>query len=131
MPRGGRRPGSGRKKGDGLPEKKNRLPIIADAREHARLRKRILDLQPLDVMVKTMNGFVSAAEILGKDIVRVDEKIITQLRLLKEASEIAKDCAPYIHAKPAAKLEHTGADGEPIEHRIVAEIVSGGAVTRE
>lgn len=27
--------------------------------------------------------------------------------------------------------EHTGKDGQPIEHRIVAEIVRGGAVTRE
>ncbi len=97
----------------------------------AEARKKLQELTPMDVMVKTMNGFVQAAQILGEDIVKVDERIITQLQLLKQASEIAKDCAPYVHAKPATKMEHTGPDGEPIEHRIVAEIVTGKAVTRE
>lgn len=126
MPRGGKRPGAGRKKGQnwgGLPEKKNRLPIIASAET----RERMKELAPLDVMVKTMNGFVLAAEILGDNIVKVDEKIVTQLRLLKEAAEIAKDCAPYVHAKPAAKVEHGGEDGGAIKHHITVEFVKGAA----
>ena len=96
----------------------------------AEARKKLQELTPMDVMVKTMIGFVEAADILGRNIVKVDEKIITQLNLLKQASEIAKDCAPYVHAKPAAKVEHGGPDGGPIEHRVVAEIVTGKAVTR-
>lgn len=103
------------------PERKNRLPLITSAET----RKRLQELTPMDVMVKTMNGYVQAAEILGRNIVKVDDRIVTQLELLRKASEIAKDCAPYVHAKPAAKVEHTGEDGGPIEHRVVAEIVDG------
>ncbi len=32
--------------------------------------------------------------------------------------------------KAVQRNEHTGIDGEPIEHRIIAEIVTGKAVTR-
>lgn len=105
------------------PQRINRLPMIASAEA----RKRLQELTPMDVMVKTMNGYVQAAEILGRDIVRVDEKIITQLQLLRQAADIAKDCAPYVHPKPAAKVEHGGTDGGPIEHHITVELVKGVA----
>lgn len=129
MPRGGKRAGAGRKKGQswgGMPEKKNRLPYIASPET----RERLLELTPMDVMVKTMTAYVDAARILGEKVVDVDGKIIRSLSLLKQAAEIARDCAPYVHAKMATKLEHGGPDGGPIAHKIIAEIVQGGAVGR-
>lgn len=115
MPRGGRRVGAGGKKG--LPEKRHRL---ADARPQTRgiLRKH----NPLDVMVMTMNGFISAAEILGKDIVKVNDRIVTQLGLLERASSIAKDCAPYMHPR-LSNIEHSGTDGGAIQHAVTVRFV--------
>lgn len=123
MPKGGKRAGAGRPKGTLYPYKKNRLPIIASAEA----RKRLQELTPMDVMIKTMNGYVDAADILGRDIVRVDEKIITQLQLLKQAAEIAKDAAPYVHSKKATVLEHGGPGGEAIKHHVTVELVKGAA----
>jgi hypothetical protein len=123
MPKGGKRAGAGRPKGTLYPYKKNRLPIIASAEA----RKRLQELTPMDVMIKTMMGYVEAAEILGKNIVKVDDRIVTQLQLLKQASEIAKDAAPYVHSKKATVLEHGGPGGGKIEHQVTVEFVKGAA----
>ena len=70
---------------------------------------------------------MEAAEILGRTIVKVDDKIISQLALLKQAAEIAKDCAPYVHAKKATKLEHAGVNGDSVQHHVTVELVKGAA----
>jgi hypothetical protein len=99
---GGNRVGAGRKKGvpPRVPSKRYLLEQTT-ARTRAILRK----YPPLDVMVFTMNAFVAAAELLGNNIVEVDEQIITRLNLLEHAAHIAKDAAPYIHPR-LAQIEH-------------------------
>lgn len=119
MPRGGRRVGAGRPVGTTLPEKRNRIEQTTAATRGV-LRKHT----PMDVMAMTMNGYISAAEILGKDIVRVDDRIITQLNLLDKASAIAKDLAPYMHPR-LATIEHKGNDDKPIQHHMTVEFVKG------
>lgn len=128
MPKGGKRPGAGRPKGTFYPEKRNRMPILlADLKTRGEARQKLQENTPLDVMVKTMTAFVDAAQILGSKMVNVDDKIVRSLTLLKQAAEIAKDCAPYVHSKMPTKLEHGGPDGEGIKHHVTVELVKGAA----
>jgi hypothetical protein len=75
-------------------------------------------------MLLTMNGFVAAAEILGSQILEVNGRVITQLGLLERATAIAKDAAPYVHPR-LANIEHSGADGEFVQHAMTVRFVDG------
>lgn len=79
MPKGGKRPGAGRKKGSAT----KRTRAIADMAAS-------LGITPLEVMLETMRAAWDAR--FGPD---------GKLDYLKcvEASQIAKDAAPYMHAR--------------------------------
>jgi hypothetical protein len=84
MPHGGKRSGAGRKPGAAT----KRTRAIAD--------KAIAEgLTPLEVMLKAMRAHVDKDE-------------------LDAAAAIAKDAAPYMHAK-LASVQHTGRGGGPIQ----------------
>ena len=87
MPRGGARPGSGRKKGSGLATKTS-----AVAKREVASGK----LLPLEAMLTAMRRHAAADE-------------------WDKAAAIAKDAAPYMHAK-LANVAHTGAGGGPIQY---------------
>lgn len=78
MPRGGARPGAGRKKGSVLATKSR---AVAEAIS-------LTGETPLEVMLQAMRHYQAAGEI-------------------DKASNIAKDAAPYIHPRLAA-IEHSG-----------------------
>lgn len=96
--RGGARKGAGRK--PGTANRKTRE--IADKAAAA-------GTTPLEVMLQTMQAFVSEAEAAGKE-----KDDATRLKMLVAAAGIAKDAAPYIHPRLQA-IEHTGKDGGPME----------------
>jgi hypothetical protein len=109
-PKGGKRPGSGRKLGSAT--KKTREIADKAAAE---------GITPLEVMLQAMNRFLERAEELDKndsELSEFDELGRTDkekaLSMYKEASFIAQSAAPYIHPKLSA-IEHTGKDGGPIE----------------
>lgn len=89
--RGGKRPGSGRKKGSAT--KKTRE--IAD-------RAAEQGITPLEYMLNVMRGAQTPHE---------DPKV--QIAREALAFEAAKAAAPYIHPRLAA-VEHTGADGKDL-----------------
>ncbi|TIN80716.1 hypothetical protein [Mesorhizobium sp.] len=84
MGRGGKRKGAGRKPGAAT----KRTRAIAD-------KATAEGLTPLEVMLKAMRAHVK------------NDK-------LDEAASIAKDAAPYMHAK-LASIQHTGRGGGPIQ----------------
>jgi hypothetical protein len=84
MPRGGRRPGAGRKPGSKLT--KSQL-IAAEAREAG--------ISPLEVQLTTMRELWRRAHANGE----MDADLAAQ------ACAIAKDCAPYVHPR-LASIEH-------------------------
>jgi hypothetical protein len=86
VPSGGARPGAGRKRGS-LTQKTREVAEKAVASGKA---------LPLDVMLKAMG--------VHYDNERWDQ-----------AAAIAKDAAPYLHAK-LASVEHSGPEGGPIRH---------------
>lgn len=89
MATGGRRPGAGRKKG--VPNRRSREVAEAVLASGA---------SPLDIML----GAARAAWV------RANEGAIVDIDMAKVAAEIAKDAAPYIHAKRApvpAQAEET------------------------
>lgn len=89
---GGRRNGAGRKPGS----------VTSKSREVAE-QALLKGITPLEVMLEAMNSYRDAGE-------------------LDKAAGIAKDAAPYMHAKLAA-VEVTGAGGGPIHHAIEQVIV--------
>ena len=60
-------------------------------------------ITPLEVMLEAMNSFRDGGDIA-------------------KAAEFAKDAAPYIHPKLAA-IEHTGAEGGPIDHSLQVQFI--------
>ncbi len=104
------------------------IPNLAVTTENStpQTRAALKKHSPLDVMVLTMNGYIAAAEILGNQIVKVNDRIITKLQLLREASSIAKDAAPYCHAR-LANIEVSGPEGGPIPHHVIFEVRAVGA----
>lgn len=84
MARGGKRTGAGRKAGAAT----KRTRAIAD-------KATAEGLTPLEVMLKAMRAHVDNNK-------------------LDEAASIAKDAAPYMHAK-LASVQHTGPRGGPIQ----------------
>ena len=97
---GGARPGSGRKKGSATLKTR----AIADAAAAA-------GITPLEVMINTMRALYDRYQAL---VAMAPEGTMLDLTLLKDASAIAKDAAPYMHPRLAA-IEHTGADGGAIQ----------------
>lgn len=98
MPRGGARPGAGKRKG---------VPNKANAERLARCQAS--GETPFDALIEAMRYHLKRA----RDAVKVESH--------KEAadeyahsSRNAKDAAPYVHARLAA-VEHSGADGSPIK----------------
>ena len=122
MPRGGARKGAGRKKGDALPEIKNRLPYILDEQTRLRLKQ----IMPFDVMVEAMARHMAAVAVMDEldmESIYVDGKLVTKLSILKTAADIADKAAPYVHRKKPAEVEMSGKDGGPINHHITVEVV--------
>jgi len=111
MPRGGLRKGAGRKVGAA----NRRTRAIADEAMK-------LGMSPLEVMLDNMHFAHQGAERCLERLVTEHEKSPLEmfdaykemLKLRAMAQEAAKDAAPYMHPRLAA-IEHTGADGGPIQ----------------
>lgn len=57
-------------------------------------------ITPLEVMLKTMRALMDRAEAISKEIpVPGEKQVVSPLEMMVEASSIAKDAAPYMHAK--------------------------------
>ena len=96
MPRGGKRPGAGRKAGQ-----LNKRTI---ARQQLASRAAEQGITPLDLMLKRMRYYNS---VVDRELERgeaADRGIIDGA--LKAANEAAKDAAPYLHPRLSA-VEHT------------------------
>jgi hypothetical protein len=101
--RGGKRANAGRKAGTA--NKKTRE--IANKAAEA-------GITPLEVMLDTMREIhAKAMSIDAGEPVVVNEEAITRLGLLTEASKIARDAAPYMHARLQA-MELSGKGGTPL-----------------
>ena len=97
MPRGGKRPGSGRKNGSETKRTKaRREAIIAAAAE---------GILPLEVILRAMRQHYEAG--------RIDR-----------AAELAKDAAPYVHPR-LASIQHGGGTTEERRLEITVEVVNG------
>lgn len=83
MPRGGKRPGAGRKKGGGSKKTAARRAIIEQAVDEG--------ITPLEVLLALMRHHYAQKEY-------------------REAAAIARDAAPYVHSRKAA-VEHSGSIG--------------------
>lgn len=96
MAKGGARKGAGRKPGG----KNQKSREIADkAAEQG--------ITPLEVMLDAMRHMHKMAMVDGLDDIEKGS-------ILKEAAEIAKDAAPYMHPRLAA-IQHSGDPDKPIE----------------
>jgi hypothetical protein len=93
MSRGGARPGAGRKKGD----------LQKRTREVAEKVAASGEMMPLEVMLEVMRKARDAED----DVMALDA---------------AKAAAPYIHPRLAA-VEHSGADGGPIQIQRVERVI--------
>lgn len=94
--RGGRRSGAGRK--PGAATKKTREIAEQAAAE---------GITPLEVMLRAMRKFVENAEKMAG----IDEP--TSMTLMKEAADVAKNAAPYMHPRLTA-MEVTGKNGKDL-----------------
>jgi|WetSurMetagenome_2_1015567.scaffolds.fasta_scaffold154093_3 hypothetical protein len=94
--KGGKRPGSGRKKG--VPNKKT-------AAMQAKVAKS--GITPLDYMLK----------LLHQEIPK-DAEPLVKIAMQGQKFEAAKAAAPYVHPK-LANIEHSGKDGQPIQVQII------------
>ena len=105
--KGGARPGSGRPKG----------ATTLVSRRRADMYARDGGVLPVDVMMGTMRRLWDDAHLGGYRLDGKRRKLkdheIDRAKM-REANEVAKDAAPYIHHKLAA-MEHTGKDGGSIE----------------
>ena len=90
MPRGGKRPGAGRPKGSKNRLTKKRLELAQKAAHEG--------VTPLEVQLETMREIWDKATKRGK---------IVDLALAREACEIARMAAPFVHPKLNA-VDHTG-----------------------
>ncbi len=121
MARGGKREGAGRK--PNALTKKTRKIAEAVAAE---------GLSPLEVMIDNMRFAHQGAEGFLRKLIDSETPIEgfdaykEMLKLRDLAQECAKDAAPYMHPRLAA-IEHTGANGGPIE--IVSKRQRDAAVT--
>ena len=107
MARGGRRPGSGRRKGEVTAATKRRKEIADEAAAAG--------ITPLELSLRLMRDlWAQATDKTGK---------IIGFGKAMQAHVIAKDCAPFIHPKLAA-VEHTGNHNNPLEMITRVEIVA-------
>lgn len=100
MPRGGARPGAGRKPGSTIT--KTREVAEAAARD---------GITPLEVMIRAMRAYVDEADRLHEEAVTVElvgegdtRETVTALRkaslgAITAAAGVAKDAAPYMHPR--------------------------------
>src|SRR5437868_1966616 len=97
MPRGGRRPGAGRRPGSVSKKTVARQQLATAAVEEG--------ITPLDVMLKRMrfHNAVADRELEKGDV--ADRAIVGDA--LRAAHEAARDCAPYLHPRLSA-IAHTG-----------------------
>lgn len=93
MPRGGARPGAGRKKGSITKATVYRQEMLARATAEG--------VMPLEVMLTAMRKAWEAGDI-------------------KEAVSHAEKAAPYVHNRLAA-VEHSGNEDKPIHNKTVIE----------
>lgn len=136
MGKGGKREGAGRKAGS----------LTKRTSEIAR-RAIVEGRSPLEVMLENMRHFqqvahdaeailavLTAEEFVGQKgaNLKPEEQFKLLLAEVKKAAgfrqmahDCAKDAAPYIHAR-LASVEHTGAEGGPIKHKVEIAFVSGG-----
>lgn len=98
MPRGGARPGAGKRKG---------VPNKANAERLARCQAS--GATPFDVLIDGMRYHHGHAKEAVKE--GNHEKAVVEFG---HAGRYAKDAAPYVHARLAA-VEHSGTDGSPIK----------------
>jgi hypothetical protein len=98
MPRGGRRPGAGRKLG-GKNRRTSERKAAAERAVEAALAEGIT---PLEVMLEAMRYHYAAGE-------------------LDAAAEIARHAAPYVHPRLQA-IEQTGKGGAPVAVTVVGGI---------
>jgi hypothetical protein len=101
MPRGGARPGAGRKKNAPNKATKERQAAIAAT-----------GATPLDVIIADMRFHYDRAQQEIAKGLRARKKTIADE--LSAARTAAKDAAPYVHPRLAA-IEHMGKGGGPIE----------------
>lgn len=97
MPRGGARPGErrgGRKKGSQNKRTAEKYALIEQG-----------GAMPLDIMLGAARAAWSEAQGEGG---------VVDLLKAKLAADIAKDAAPYVHAR-LASIEHKGPDDGPIQ----------------
>ena len=95
---GGRREGAGRKKGSHNTKTKNRMKIADEALKNGKT--------PLEIMLETMRELYEKAQTCLDETTKKDEKAKAEsakmrIGFLREACEIAKDAAPYVHSKLA------------------------------
>lgn len=113
MARGGARPGSGRKPGEA---NKRSQEIAAKAQ--------VEGITPLEVMLRAMREHVELADALRDQAIEADAAVLTgdvdadlamklrraALSAIGEASVLAKDAAPYMHARLAQVNANVNAD---------------------
>jgi hypothetical protein len=104
MPRGGKRPGAGRKRG--------RLNNRTIAHKELASAAAGEGITPLELMLKRMRYYHSLAEREMRKGEEADRHIIDAA--LKAANESAKDAAPFLHPRLSA-VEHSGS---PIDDAI-------------
>jgi hypothetical protein len=112
MPRGGKRPGAGRKRG--------RLNERTVARQQLAASAAKEGISPLEVMLKRMRYYDSVAERELKKGDEADRRIIDSA--LKASSEAAKDAAPFVHPRLSA-IEHSGSPVDAIAEMLM--LISG------
>lgn len=107
MARGGNRPGAGRKRNS-----PNKASIARQAKVAA------TGVTPLEVIIADMRFHHEAAQRERRKGAKADKgKIASELAAAREA---AKDAAPYVHPRLQA-VQHTGANGGPIETKDVSD----------
>jgi hypothetical protein len=103
MPRGGKRPGAGRKPGHLNKRTVARQQLAASAAKEG--------ISPLEVMLKRMRHYHSVAERELAKGENADPGIID--RALRAANESAKGAAPFLHPRLSA-VEHSGSPVDAI-----------------
>lgn len=101
MPRGGKRPGSGRKKGSVTPATKRRQDVALQALQAGKT--------PLDVLLEAMRDAYALGGAIG-------------------AMQFAKEAAPYVHPKLSsieAKVDNTHRDAAELSDADLADIATG------
>jgi hypothetical protein len=106
MPKGGARPGAGRKKGA---RNKRTAALIAKVEAGGKT--------PLEIMLEAAREHYAVAVAITEPLVLLKKegdkglaKIVDRLGLMQQASSLASSAAPYVHPRLAA-IEHTGKGG--------------------